>query len=152
MKLVRHTKGASVEQLFNDLEGDTLSCLKNQWEFEDDFIKQFFRPFLEGIYLAPLEEQSSRMFHFIWKMFSESVASLPEEGIGAVGKQLVEKAKASGVDICCEEPVGKIRLNREGSFDVDSPDRRKRIKSKSVIVATDGPSDIRSKWTRLGFY
>ena len=34
-------------------------------------IDRFFRPFYQGIYLAPLEKQSSRMFEFVFCMFAK---------------------------------------------------------------------------------
>jgi hypothetical protein len=34
-----------------------LVALKERWGFSDQFICQFFEPFLGGIFLAPLEEQ-----------------------------------------------------------------------------------------------
>jgi len=55
----------SIEELFEMAmdETDTLSCLTDKYSFSESFISQFFAPFLEGIYLAPLDQQSSRMFH-----------------------------------------------------------------------------------------
>lgn len=48
---------------------------------------------LQGIYLAPLSEQSSRMFEFVFKMFAERGISLPKAGIGAVSDQLASQLK-----------------------------------------------------------
>lgn len=42
----------------------------------------------QGIFLSPLEEQSSRMFEFVFKMFSVGSASLPEGGMGEVPLQI----------------------------------------------------------------
>lgn len=44
--------------------------------------------FSQGIFLSPLEEQSSRMFEFVFKMFSVGAASLPEGGMGQVPLQI----------------------------------------------------------------
>ena len=80
--LLYNVFGNSVEELFAQEEIDTLTCLRDRYGFSNRFIDEFFEPFLEGIYLCPLEEQSSRMFHFIFKMFSEGSATLPEGGMG----------------------------------------------------------------------
>lgn len=138
LRLVIHTSQRSVKELFAELESDTQSALLARWGFQEDFIDKFFRPFLEGIFLAPLQEQSSRMFHFVWKMFSEGVASLPAGGMGAVSKQLASKAEELGVDIRVEKAAGQISKNRDGSFNVDSPDGTKRVRAKFLILATDG--------------
>lgn len=42
----------------------------------------------QGIFLSPLEEQSSLLFNFVFKMFSVGAASLPEGGMGEVPKQI----------------------------------------------------------------
>ena len=111
LRLMIHTSQRSVKELFDELESSTQSALLARWEFQEDFIDKFFRPFLEGIFLAPLQEQSSRVFHFIWKMFSEGAASLPAGGMGAVSKQLATKAKELGVDICTETAAGQMGSN-----------------------------------------
>eukprot|EP00588_Corethron_pennatum_P015297 CAMPEP_0194281202 /NCGR_PEP_ID=MMETSP0169-20130528/20206_1 /TAXON_ID=218684 /ORGANISM="Corethron pennatum, Strain L29A3" /LENGTH=252 /DNA_ID=CAMNT_0039026195 /DNA_START=46 /DNA_END=800 /DNA_ORIENTATION=+ len=77
LPLLAHVFSTSVEDLFAEEETDTLSCLRDRWGFSERFIDEFYTPFLEGIYLAPLDQQSSRMFHFIFKMFSEGAAALP---------------------------------------------------------------------------
>ncbi|CAN0337786.1 unnamed protein product, partial [Laminaria digitata] len=42
----------------------------------------------QGIFLAPLEQQSSLMFEFVFKMFSVGSASLPAGGMGQVPLQI----------------------------------------------------------------
>jgi phytoene dehydrogenase-like protein len=138
LRLVIHTSQRSVKELFDELESSTQSALLARWEFQEDFIDKFFRPFLEGIFLAPLQEQSSRVFHFIWKMFSEGATSLPAGGMGAISKQLATKAKELGVDIRVETAAGQISSNRDGSFNVDSPDGTRRVRANFLILATDG--------------
>ena len=137
LPLVFHVKMSSVEELFAEPETDTLSALRNRWGFSDDMIDKFFKPFLEGIYLAPLEEQSSRMFSFVFKMFSDGAATLPEDGMGAISKQLAAKAISAGVDIRTSHAVSSIRKEKSGfKIKCSSGD----IISKSVIIATDGPT------------
>ena len=89
----------SIEDLFEMKETDTLSCLTDKYNFSEEFISQFFAPFLEGIYLAPLHQQSSRMFHFVMKMFTIGVTSLPKGGMQAVSNKRGDKATDLGVDI-----------------------------------------------------
>lgn len=42
----------------------------------------------QGIFLSPLEEQSSLLFNFVFKMFSVGSASLPAGGMGEVPEQI----------------------------------------------------------------
>jgi phytoene dehydrogenase-like protein len=136
--LVLHVKSKTLEELFEEPERDTLTELKERWGFSNQIIDSFFRPFLEGIYLAPLEEQSSRMFSFVFKMFSDGYATLPEGGIGAVAQQLATTALDSGVALRSEMPVSNIIAEDKGTFIVETKDGKTRIRSNSVILATDG--------------
>jgi phytoene dehydrogenase-like protein len=141
-------KTNSVTQLFsNDKEQEisTLSCLKETYHFSDKMIQEFFEPFLTGIYFCPLEEQSSHMFHFVFKMFAEGAASLPTGGMQAVSNQLMDKAKGQGVDIKLSHAVKNIQCHEE-SNDNDSISYRytidteqgTQIHCKSIICATEG--------------
>jgi phytoene dehydrogenase-like protein len=135
-----NVKTKSVEKLFEEQETDTETALIDRWGFSDNFIAKFYKPFLEGIYLAPLSQQSSRMFSFVFKMFSEGSATLPEGGMIKVADQLVEKAKQAGVDIKVETPVTRLETKSDGSIIVESAYNSKHTtyKAKAVIVATDG--------------
>eukprot|EP00543_Licmophora_paradoxa_P006979 CAMPEP_0202452048 /NCGR_PEP_ID=MMETSP1360-20130828/10331_1 /ASSEMBLY_ACC=CAM_ASM_000848 /TAXON_ID=515479 /ORGANISM="Licmophora paradoxa, Strain CCMP2313" /LENGTH=579 /DNA_ID=CAMNT_0049070763 /DNA_START=9 /DNA_END=1748 /DNA_ORIENTATION=+ len=128
----------STGELFEEAETSTIEALTERWGFGEDIIEKFFKPFLEGIYLAPLEEQSSRMFSFVFKMFSEGAATLPTGGIGAVSQQLKERAEKGGVELRVDKPVGKLVLEDDGCFIVETNDRKEKIKANCVIVATDG--------------
>lgn len=135
LPLIFHVRTKSIEDLFQEPETDSLTALRDRWGFSNDMIDKFFKPFLEGIYLAPLEEQSSRMFSFVFKMFSEGAASLPEGGMGAVSIQLANKARAAGVDIRTGKAVTSIKRNTEGYLLKSSNGD---IQANIVIVATEG--------------
>jgi phytoene dehydrogenase-like protein len=136
LPLIFTVRTKSIQQLFKETETDTFTALTEKWGFSDVILGRFFRPFLEGIYLAPLEEQSSLMFSFIFKMFSEGAATLPEGGMGAIARQLVDKANAAGTDIRVGQIVTKISQNADGYL-VETLDGKTRIQANSVIVATD---------------
>ena len=136
--LLVHVMKKSVDELFAEEETDTLTCLTDRWRFSRPFIDEFLAPFLEGIYLTPLDCQSSRMFHFVFKMFSIGNVSLPRRGIGAVSEQLAAKAKSLGVDIrtnCVVETIRAEEEEEEG-FTVTTQNGRK-IHAEKVILATD---------------
>jgi phytoene dehydrogenase-like protein len=136
LPLIFTVRTKTVKELFEEAETDTFTALTDKWGMSDVILDRFFRPFLEGIYLAPLEEQSSRMFSFIFKMFSEGAATLPEGGMGAIAQQLVEKANATGTDIRVGQIVSKISQNDNGYL-LETLDGKTIIQAKSVIVATD---------------
>ena len=147
--LFYHVKTKSIEQLFEeDEEMDTLSCLKNKYKFSDKMIREFFEPFLVGIYFCPLDQQSSRMFHFVFKMFADGAGMLPTGGMQAVSDQLMERAIGLGVDIRLNQPVHKLVVS---ASEEDNEDEKKfrfsietvhgsSISSNAVICAMEGPN------------
>jgi hypothetical protein len=68
-----------------------MDLLKNGWTLSDSMINRFFKPFYQGIYLSPLESQSSIMMEFLFKMFAEGKATLPRYGMGSICDRLIEK-------------------------------------------------------------
>ena len=141
LPLILNVRAKSVEELFSEREVDTETALIDRWGFSDDFIGKFLKPFLEGIYLAPLSQQSSRMFSFIFKMFSEGSATLPEGGMKAIADQLAKKAESLGVEIRTEHPVTSISYvedDEQAKFIVECTRNNEFFETSSLIVATDG--------------
>ena len=138
----------SVDELFTMTETDAYSCLRSTYGFSDDFINTFFAPFLEGIYLTPLHYQSSRMLHFILKMFAGGNASLPRGGMHAVVDQLSDRAVGLSVNIQYESRVVKIKEvpltsgsdGQTGQYSVEvesSSNGIQIIQARTIVVATD---------------
>jgi len=141
--LLIHVMTKSIDEIFAEEETDTLTCLKVRWRFSESFIQNFLSPFLEGIYLTPLNQQSSRMFHFVFKMFSIGNVSLPRRGIGAVSEQLAAKAESCGVDIRTNCAVDRIRVEQEEEgFTITTMDNRA-VHADNIVLATDVKSATR---------
>jgi len=140
LPLVFNVRLSSIDSIFSEPETDTQTALVERWGFSNNFINTFLKPFLEGIYLAPLPEQSSRMFSFVFKMFSDGSATLPKGGMVAVTNQLVAKADSLGVQILTDTPVTKITpREEEADFILQGTGNDERCyKTSSVVVATDG--------------
>mmetsp|Transcript_26909 Transcript_26909/g.59077 ORF Transcript_26909/g.59077 Transcript_26909/m.59077 type:complete len:587 (-) Transcript_26909:52-1812(-) len=138
LPLVLNVRLSSVKSIFSEAETDTKTALVERWGFSDEFINTFLKPFLEGIYLAPLPEQSSRMFSFVFKMFSDGSATLPKGGMIAVTNQLVEKAESLGVKILIDTPVTKVTPQENKYFVECVADSKLSFDTSSVVVATDG--------------
>lgn len=98
--------------------------------FSDVFIDRFFRPFYEGIFLAPLGEQAATLFAYVFHMFAAGRASLPAGGIGALAEVL---AADLGENV-------EIRLNTRVSHLSEVAKE-----SSVVIVATDGRGGLAPK-------
>ncbi|TFJ86044.1 hypothetical protein NSK_002864 [Nannochloropsis salina CCMP1776] len=115
--------------IFDSAETDTLTHLSKTKGLSPAIIERFFTPFYQGIYLAPLAEQSSRMFDFVFRMFAEGGISLPARGIRAVPEQLAATL-----------PKGSLQLGvaalRVGRGFVELSDGRV-LGAEAVVVATE---------------
>lgn len=118
----------SIEEIFASDEKATIDYLK-EWNFSKKMIEAFFKPFLGGIFLEEELSTSSRMFEFVFKMFSSGYASIPKLGIEAIPKQLAEKLKE-----------GTIHLNAKAkriSHETVVTEDEKTYHASSILLATD---------------
>jgi phytoene dehydrogenase-like protein len=124
----------TLEDRFRANETTTLNTLR-QAGLSDVIIDRFFRPFLGGIFLEPELRTSSRMFEFVFRMFSTGNATVPALGMEEIPKQL-----AAGL------PPGSIRLNTRvvevtpGQVRLEGGEA---LRARTVIVATEGPGAAR---------
>ena len=105
-QLSREIKNKSLEAIFSSPETTTLEYLKSKG-FSKRIIEQFFKPFYSGIFLENELRTSSRMFEFVFKMFSEGGAALPKEGIEAIPRQLESKLKRTAIHL--NKAVAELR-------------------------------------------
>jgi len=91
-RLTETLKKKSLKEIFEGPSISTLAYLKDLG-FSDRILNNFFRPFFGGIFLEDELQTSSRMFQFIFKMFSEGHAAIPEEGMQAIPDQLAGQLK-----------------------------------------------------------
>jgi phytoene dehydrogenase-like protein len=99
----------SIDEIFSKPEITSLEYLKAEG-FSDKIISNFFSPFLSGIYLEQNLSTSSRMFEFVFKMFSEADTAIPAKGMGMIAAQL-----ASGLtkeELILNEMVSNINASK----------------------------------------
>lgn len=85
--LSRKLKQKSIQEIFASPEVTTLAYLQD-FGFSAKMINSFFKPFYAGIFLETELATSSRMFEFVFKMFTEGNATIPAQGIKAIPEQL----------------------------------------------------------------
>lgn len=95
-RLSMKLKKMTVEEIFQLPSNTTMQFLK-EYGFSNEIITNFFQPFFSGIFLEKELETSSRMFQFIFKMFSEGYASIPEKGMQAVSDQLYNQLNTTKI-------------------------------------------------------
>jgi phytoene dehydrogenase-like protein len=95
-------------------------------------VERFFRPFLGGIFLDPTLTTSSRMFRFVFRMFSQGDACLPAAGMQAIPNQLAAGLPPESVRLGAQaEKVTPGAVTLAGGEE---------LRAKAVVVATDAPT------------
>lgn len=126
--LRRQSRVGSIDDVFDAPEETTLQSLK-KYGFSDQMIERFFRPFLGGVFLDRQLETSSRMLHFVFRMFSDGLAAVPEQGMGAIPIQIAEGL-----------PEGAVRLNQPVSSVTSTEvtlSSGEVLPANAVVIATD---------------
>ena len=82
--------GMEIDQILSEPEESTHTNLR-EYGFSDKIIERFFRPFLGGIFLDPSLATSARMFHFVYRMFAQGMAVIPNGGMQAIPRQLASR-------------------------------------------------------------
>jgi len=125
---------ASLEALASRPETTTGDALDARG-FGPAIRERFLRPFLGGVFLERDLRTSSRMFEFVWKMFSSGDIAVPALGMQAIPEQLAGALPPgtvrTGVEVVAAEP-GLVRL-ADGST----------LSARAVVVAADGPAAAR---------
>jgi len=144
-KLQQELKKKSIKSIFEAPEQRTLSYLEDKG-FSQKVISTFFIPFFSGIFLEGQLATSSRMFEFVYKMFSEGQAMIPQKGMGAIPQQL--QSKLNQTKISFNTKVAKVSNGHIHLEDGNTLD------SHFTIIATDAStlvSNLRKqelKWKR----
>lgn len=123
----RALKKLSVEAVFAKPEISSLEFLKNKG-FSKAIIEQFFKPFFGGIFLENELSTSSRMLEFVFKMFGEGFAAVPESGMQAIPEMLAEHL--SQTEIKFNQRVEQVGLRKV------SLEKGEEIEANFIIVAT----------------
>jgi phytoene dehydrogenase-like protein len=127
-KLRAELLDAEIDQILSAPETTTLAALR-RYGFSDRMIDRFFRPFLGGMFLDPELQTSSRMFRFVYRMFTQGAAAIPNGGMQEIPRQL-----AAHLD------EGSVRLNArvqhvwEGGIRLESGEE---LFAGAVVVACD---------------
>lgn len=112
-QLSRHLSIKTVKSIFDSEEKTTLQYLK-EYGFSDKIINNFYKPFFGGIFLESDLSTSSRMFEFVFKMFTSGSAAIPRKGMKEIPLQLRNYLKKTKVVLGKE-----VFINENGSLNVD---------------------------------
>ena len=87
---------AEIDQVLSAPEATTLAALR-AYGFSEKIIERFFRSCMGGIFLDPELQTSSRMFGFVYRMFAQGAAALPNGGMQEIPRQLSARLGASAI-------------------------------------------------------
>ncbi len=121
-RLRQRVLSTDLDEILARPESTTHEALRAEG-FSGGMIEHFFRPFLGGIFLESELETSSRMFEFVFKMFSSGPTSIPAGGMQEIPRQLAaglpEGTIRTGVRVE-EVAPGRIRLDSGESAEGDA--------------------------------
>jgi len=125
--LTQDLKKKSEAEIFASESKPTLQYLQ-EYGFSSQIIENFFLPFFRGIFLEPHLNTSSRMFEFVFKMFSIGHAAIPAKGMGEIPEML--RKQLSKTQIFFNSPVDEVKGTEIYLKDGSS------IAADKVIIAT----------------
>ncbi|MFB6073316.1 MAG: NAD(P)/FAD-dependent oxidoreductase [Halobacterium sp.] len=121
----------SIEDVFESPDATIEQYLASRG-FSDRYVDRFVRPFYGGITLDRDLETSKRVFEFTFKLLAEGAAAVPADGMGAVSRQLAERAQDAGVTV---ETDTTVRAVDEHEPSVEVPGET--VTADAVVVAAD---------------
>ena len=124
----RMLKKKSIDDIFTDREATTFEYLAN-YGFSERIINYFFKPFFSGIFLEDQLVTSSRMFEFVFKMFSEGNAAIPASGMQEIPNQLA--AQLNNTEIHFNKKVDQVKGLQISFLDSEN------IEAEKIIIACD---------------
>lgn len=92
----RRVGSRSLTEIFRQPEKSARQALQD-YGFSERFIERFCEPFFGGIFLERKLSTSRRMLDFVFKMFSEGLAALPEGGMEQIPRQLAARLPAGTI-------------------------------------------------------
>ncbi len=106
LRLKNRLKAMALEDIFRQPEISTLAAIQN-YGFSEKMLRNFFQPFMAGIFLENGLTTSRREFDFVFKMFSSGNTSIPEKGMEMIPQQLAGKLQEN--TIVCHKEVKSIQ-------------------------------------------
>lgn len=141
LSLKQQLLAKDMKSIFEQEEISTLEVIQ-QYGFSEKMLRNFFHPFLAGIFLENALHTSRRMFDFVFKVFSSDDTSIPAQGMEAIPLQLA--AQVGKKNILCNKKVkridGKKVITTEGE----------EFKAGHILIATE-PTGFASHYIADGY-
>jgi phytoene dehydrogenase-like protein len=129
-RLRERTMRGQWQDLFAGHENSTLDYL-SAFGFSPSIIEAFFRPFFSGVFLERELKTSSRYFEFLFRMFASGPVAVPEQGMGAIPRQMAENLKPG--TLLTRTRVSNV-VSAPGGFAVAATGMRE-VSARAVVIA-----------------
>ena len=93
LQLRQSTTSRSTNTIFQENETTSLEQIKN-YGFSESIINEFFKPLFGGAFLDNELNTTSRMFNFVYKIFSIAPIAIPKYGMKSIPEQLEAKLES----------------------------------------------------------
>ena len=93
LQLRQSTTSRSTNKIFQENETTSLEQLNN-YGFSESIINEFFKPLFGGAFLDNELDTTSRMFNFVYKIFSIAPIAIPKYGMKSIPEQLEAKLES----------------------------------------------------------
>ena len=128
-QLANKLKAKELDQIFASPEKPTIETWQEEYGFHQMTLQHFLHPFFAGIFLEKKMKTDRRMFDFIFKMFSEGLAAIPNKGMQMIPQQLADNIESK--NIAYQEEVVAIEGGKVTSRSGKS------WEGKKVLLATE---------------
>ncbi len=135
-RLRGNVQQGSWESLFTHPETSTLEYLRG-FGFSSAMIECFFRPFFSGVFLERDLATSSRYFQFLFRIFAAGLVAVPEQGMGAIPRQMAESLKPRTLQT--QSRVSRIAA-ANGGFMVEAQGIGS-VMARAVVLAAGQPPE-----------
>ena len=141
LKLRGQLESMSIENIFAQSEKTTLDALRSEYTFSKKIIERFFRPFFSGIFLENDLTTSRRMFDFVFKMFGEGHAAVPDNGMEEIPKQLAGNLPSENIRV--DHKVAKV--DGQNIF----LENGEKISAKNILIATEANKLVKNFFKKI---
>jgi phytoene dehydrogenase-like protein len=132
VQLRNRVKRGETADLFRSREESTRHFLE-EYGFSAKAMERFFIPFLAGVFLERDLMTSSRYFQFLFRMFALSDATVPENGMEMLPRQLAVRLRAGTL----ESGVRVTSLRRDKRNFVVEAERGRDYSTAHIVLAID---------------
>lgn len=134
LRLARSVQRTSVSDLFRTPDMPTVAFLRAEG-FSERIIQTFFKPFFAGVCLDSEIRASSRVFRYVYRIFTQGDVALPGRGMGTIAQQLAE-----GLPESCIRAGARVQSIRSQGVVLASGEQ---LEGRAVVLATEGPETAR---------